>query len=90
MSRKNSRHLREQRREDAIARQQVYDKLSAQQRLDLIDTRLGKGIGATRERARLAIILQPAEEPTAKDDLDKKPPKKREARKRRNKKRGNR
>ena len=90
MGRNNSCYRREQCREDAVARQQAYDKLSAQQRLDLIDARLGKGIGATRERARLALILQPTEDQIAKDDSGKKPPKKREARKRRNKKRGNR
>ena len=90
MGRNNSCYRREQRREDAVARQQVHDKLSAQQRLDLIDVRLGKGVGATRERARLALILQPAEDSITKDDPDKKSPKKREARKRRNKKRGNR
>lgn len=41
-------------REQAKERQEARDKRTAQEQLDLLDKRLGKGVGAKRERARLA------------------------------------
>ena len=45
---------KEQKREEAEARQKVYDGLSTRQKIARIDARLGIGIGATKERQRLA------------------------------------
>lgn len=48
---KNERQLQ------AAIRQAEYDALTPQQKLDRIDERLGKGVGAAKERARLAKKL---------------------------------
>lgn len=51
------RRRRNQRREDALRRQAAYDHLTLQQRLGILDERLGPGVGARRERARLIAQL---------------------------------
>lgn len=43
----------ELRREDAKKRKEERDRRSPQQQLDLLDQRLGRGIGAKKERERL-------------------------------------
>lgn len=43
--------------EEATERQTAYDKLSIQERLDRLDSRLGKGVGARKQRARLELQL---------------------------------
>lgn len=42
-----------ERREDAVKRQEIRNSLSPREQLARLDTRLGKGVGATKERARL-------------------------------------
>jgi len=42
------------RRESAIVRQEVRDSRSASEQLASLDKRLGVGVGAKKERARLA------------------------------------
>lgn len=49
--RRNDR--KDDRRRDAIERQAVADGLSNAERLATLDTKLGVGEGATKERARL-------------------------------------
>ena len=44
---------KEQRRKEAIERQEAHDKLTVQQKLDRLDAKFGAGKGAARERARL-------------------------------------
>ena len=44
----------EKRREEAEARQQEHDSLSLKQWESKLDKRLGKGIGAQRERAKIS------------------------------------
>ena len=44
-------------RKEAKARQEKYDKLTPQQRLDKLDRKLGKGVGAKKERARLLKLI---------------------------------
>ena len=44
---------RDQRKSEAEARQEAHDKLTSQQKLAKLDKRLGKGIGAKKERARI-------------------------------------
>jgi len=41
------------RQREAQERQEAYNKLSPTQKLALLDARLGKGVGAERQRARL-------------------------------------
>lgn len=51
------RHLADFRRKDAKERQEAYDQLSLQQKLNLLDLRLGEGVGAIKQRARLNALL---------------------------------
>jgi len=50
-------HLKKK-REEALARQTACNKLSPQQQLDKLDKKLGKDIGATKERARLHKLIK--------------------------------
>jgi G3E family GTPase len=50
-------HLASFRKKDALERQAAYSELTIQQKLDLLDSRLGKGLGAVKQRARLASLL---------------------------------
>ncbi len=45
------------RREEAEARQVEYDKKTPQQKIDALDALFGVGLGAAKERARLANKL---------------------------------
>jgi hypothetical protein len=40
--------------EEAKARQEAYDKLTAHQKISLLDMKFGQGNGAAKQRARLA------------------------------------
>lgn len=51
------RHLASFRRKDALERQAAYNELTIQQKLDLLDARLGRGVGATKQRKRLNSLL---------------------------------
>tara|TARA_B100000131_G_scaffold96317_1_gene93380 strand:+ start:263 stop:454 length:192 start_codon:yes stop_codon:yes gene_type:complete len=48
------RNSKRDRQEKAAARAKVRGDITPQQQLAILDSRLGKGVGATRERARLA------------------------------------
>lgn len=48
---------KEQKRADGKARNEAWARLSSQQKWDDLDLRLGKGEGATRQRAKLAKVL---------------------------------
>lgn len=52
--------------EEATERQKAYDALSVQERIDLLDRRLGKGVGATKQRAKLQALLEKKNTPVAK------------------------
>lgn len=43
----------EERRTQAKERQEAFSRLNNFQRLDLLDARLGKGVGAVKQRAKL-------------------------------------
>lgn len=49
------------RQEEAAERQAAYSKLSAKEKIALLDARLGKGIGAAKQRAKLASALEKAQ-----------------------------
>lgn len=46
--------LKKFRQEEALVRQAEYDKLSVAEKLKRLDTLFGEGLGATRQRAKLA------------------------------------
>lgn len=50
-------HLADLRKKDSLERQAAYNELTIQQKLDLLDSRLGKGLGAVKQRARLTSLL---------------------------------
>ena len=49
--------VRQQRREQAEARQRQRDELKPAEQLAVLDERLGVGVGAERERARLQALI---------------------------------
>lgn len=44
---------RDSRRKEAAERQEAFSKLNNFQRIDLLDARLGKGVGAVKQRAKI-------------------------------------
>lgn len=50
--------LTEIKRKEGAERQEAWSKLTPQQQLDELDRRLGKGVGATKQRARLALVIE--------------------------------
>lgn len=54
----NDRVTREDRKKDAGFRQAYADARTASQQLAELDRRLGEGVGAFRERARLTALLE--------------------------------
>ncbi|MFC1453674.1 hypothetical protein ACFLQL_00655 [Verrucomicrobiota bacterium] len=49
--------LKETKRDEATARKIVTDKLSAKDKLEKLDRRLGVGVGAKKERDRLGKLI---------------------------------
>lgn len=49
---------RERRRAEAIERQKVYDSLSPAEKIERLDKRLGKDVGAKMERTYLQGLLK--------------------------------
>jgi hypothetical protein len=47
-----------QMQEEAVSRQETYDKLTATQKIKKLDKKLGKGIGAKKQRAKLNKELE--------------------------------
>lgn len=54
----NDKNTRKQRKEDADFRIILRREKSAEAQLELLDDRLGKGVGAVKERARLALEMK--------------------------------
>lgn len=59
-------------REEAEERKAERNKRSAKQQLAVLDERLGKGVGAKKEREKLAIQSAKAEKTTKKSKKSKK------------------
>lgn len=56
----------ENRRKEAQARQEQYDGLTPVEKIAALDARLGKGMGAAKERARLTALLTPKKKKESK------------------------
>lgn len=52
--------LKEMRKREGEERQEAWSKLTPQQQLEALDKRLGKDVGATKQRARLALAIEKA------------------------------
>lgn len=52
-----SREVKEQRQAEAKARQDAYSKLTVQEKIAKLDAKLGVGVGAVKQRKRLAAAL---------------------------------
>ena len=52
---------KEIKRKEAEARQEQYEKLSIKQRIEKLDKKLGKGIGAISERKKLNKVTKKVE-----------------------------
>lgn len=55
-------HKAQQRIDFAQDRQEEYDALTIAQKIERLDNKLGKGVGAVKQRARLAAALQARQE----------------------------
>lgn len=58
-----------QKREEAETRQAAYDKLSVKEKVARLDKKLGKGVGAKKQRERLMTLIK--ENKNEKKDRDK-------------------
>ena len=45
------------RQSEALERQKVWDNMTPQQKLDSLDQRLGKGVGAVKQRKRIQYAI---------------------------------
>lgn len=63
----NGRIAREYRRKTAVERDEARRDRSPQQQLAMLDERLGKGVGAKRERARLKRLIDVSKNKTKRD-----------------------
>lgn len=59
--------LSDLKRREAKDRQDAYDGLSIEQKLAALDTKLGAGEGAKRQRARLATLLEKKNAPASSE-----------------------
>jgi len=58
MKRKNFEARVDVKRAEAKERTEARSKRTPQQQLDLLDQRLGKGVGAQKERAKLTKLIE--------------------------------
>lgn len=55
--RRMGRSKKQKRKEEALFRAEVRDMMTPQLQLDRLDARLGYGVGATKERCRLLLLM---------------------------------
>jgi len=63
---KNSQARKERLRKDSKLREEANSKLTPAERIAILDARLGKGVGAKKERARLNRLLEEEKKNTEK------------------------
>lgn len=83
---KSTSHRRVERKPEALSRQEAWASLTTKEQLKALDLRLGKGVGAARQRLRLKGIqaaTAPAEvhAPEAVEEVAPSPKKKAKERK---------
>lgn len=62
---------RERKQAEAIKRQKIYDSLSITEKIERLDARLGKNIGATIERTYLQGLLKSGASHPANKEVSK-------------------
>jgi hypothetical protein len=62
-TRKNHIHRREGRQKDAQARQAFWAGMTPEDQLKALDDRLGAGMGATKQRARITLFIEERDKP---------------------------
>ena len=72
MSGLTRRGRKELRQSEALERQKVWGNLNPQQQLEDLDRRLGKGVGAIKQRARLQYAIDYPQSKTQKKGKSKK------------------
>ena len=65
MGRAHSKSSKEARRKTVVVRSEEREKRSPKEQLALLDVRLGRGVGAKKERARLQELLTEKPKPIA-------------------------
>ena len=70
---RRGRVAREERREAATKLREARAQRSHQEQLDILDAKLGKGVGAKKERSRLARLIEEALSPTKQRGKNVKP-----------------
>ena len=70
---RKGRVAKEGRREAAAELREARAKRSHQQQLDTLDAKLGKGVGAQKERARLIRLIEEALNPAPQNGKKAKP-----------------
>ena len=58
MSGLTRRGRKELRQSEALERQKVWDNMTPQQKLNDLNRRLGEGVGATKQRAKLKYVIE--------------------------------
>jgi len=85
---KSTSHRRVERKPEALSRQEAWASLTTKEQLKALDLRLGKGVGAARQRLRLKGI-QAASAPAevhAPEAVEEAPSPKKKAKERKNSK----
>ena len=71
------RNVKEQRRKKALALSKERGKRTSQQQLALLDERFGEGLGAKKERAKLATLINKETKQKSEPKTKRKPKTKR-------------
>jgi len=62
---------KEEKRAEAKERQKKWESLTLEQQLKAIDERLGKGVGATKQRLKIKMLMEKAKDVSRKKKTSK-------------------